>query len=91
MVCERCGTGQEADRGGEVRRDRDRSQDVGEDLLQLDGEHPAVVCQPPAVVGAPDPGMVRAGWRDFRGLFARRSGEIDSLALEGKAHAFGES
>ena len=30
-----------------------------EDLLQLDGEHPAVVRQPPAVVGAPDSGLVR--------------------------------
>jgi valyl-tRNA synthetase len=53
-----------ADRGGARRPDRDRPQGAGEDLLQLDGEHSAVVRQPPAVVGAPDSGVVWAGSHD---------------------------
>ena len=44
-----------------VGRDQDRPEDVGEDLLQLDGEYPALVRVAPAVVGAPDPGLVRRG------------------------------
>jgi valyl-tRNA synthetase len=41
-------------RGGARRADRDRAEELGEDLVQLDGEHPALVRQPPAVVGATD-------------------------------------
>ena len=33
---------------------------VGKNLLQLDGEYPALVCVAPAVVGAPDTGLVWA-------------------------------
>ncbi len=34
---------------------------LGEDLLQLDGEHPRLVHLAPALVGAPDPGLVLRG------------------------------
>ena len=44
--------------GGARRADQDRAQDVGEDLVQLAGEHPAVVRVAAAVVGAPDSGLV---------------------------------
>ena len=47
-----------ADRSREERRSRNRPEILGKDLLQLDGKHPAVVCQPPALVGSPDPGVV---------------------------------
>ncbi len=46
-----------ADRTGAFGRSRDRPQVMGKDVLQLDGEHPAVVRQPPVVVGAPDSGL----------------------------------
>ncbi len=36
-------------------------EDLGEDLLRLDGEHPALVRLAPALVGSPDPGLVRTG------------------------------
>ena len=61
-----------ADAGGARRADRDRPQELGEDLLQLDGEHPAVVRQPPAVVGAPDSGVV---WPTTAGLCRRDRSE----------------
>jgi valyl-tRNA synthetase len=38
--------------------DRDRAQVVGKDLLQLDGEHPAVVRFAPALVGPSHSGLV---------------------------------
>jgi valyl-tRNA synthetase len=40
-------------------RDQGRAQDLGEDLVQLAGEHPALVRLAPALVGPPDPGLVR--------------------------------
>src|SRR3546814_8117953 len=58
MVCRRRHAGQARDRGGALRRDSDRPQDMGKDLLQLDGKHPAVVCLSPIVVGPPDSGVV---------------------------------
>ena len=36
------------------------SQELGEDLFRLAGEHPALVRLAPALVGSPDPGVVRA-------------------------------
>ena len=43
-----------------------RAEELGEDLLRLDGEHPALVHLAPAVVGPPDPGLVRAGRQGLR-------------------------
>ena len=59
MVCRCEDAGGSGDRGGAVGQDALRAGDVGEDLFQLDGEHPAVVRVAPVVVGAPDTGMVR--------------------------------
>ncbi len=67
MVCRRQDARAARDRGGARRRDRYRAQDLGEDVLQLDGEHPALVRVAPAVVGASDPGMVRARRYAVRG------------------------
>jgi hypothetical protein len=67
VVRQRRGTGQGAARSGPLRRGRDRAQDLGKDLLQLDGKHPAVVRFPPAVVGAPDSGVVRCRRQCLRG------------------------
>ena len=58
-----------------------RAAAVGEHLLRMDAQHPALVHLAPAVVGAPDPGLVRAGRhglrRRDRGRGARRgAGEI---------------
>ena len=41
-------------------------QELGEDLLRVDAQHPALVHLAPALVGAPDPGVVRAGRQDLR-------------------------
>ena len=38
---------------------------VGQDLLRMDAQYPALVYLPPALVGPSDPGMVWARWRDF--------------------------
>ncbi len=38
---------------------RVRAEELGEDLFRLDGEHPALVRLAPALVGPPDPGLVR--------------------------------
>ena len=38
---------------------------MGSDLLQLDGEHPALVHFPPALVGPSNPGLVRPGRQVF--------------------------
>ncbi len=60
VVRQRGGTGEGAAGRGALGRGGDRAEVLGEDVLQLDGEYPAVVCQPPAVVGAPDSGLVWA-------------------------------
>ena len=52
----------------------------GEHLLQLDGQHPAVVHLAPAVVGAPDPGLVLPR-RPPDGR-ARRAGRLRDLRLD---------
>jgi valyl-tRNA synthetase len=61
-------------------RDRNRAEKLGKDLLQLDGEHPAVVRLAAAVVGAPDPGLVR---RRRRNLSSPRT-EEEAQALAGQ-------
>ena len=48
------------DRGGALGRDDVRAEELGKDLFRVDGEHPALVHFPPALVGPPDPGLVRA-------------------------------
>ena len=62
MVCRR----QQRWRGPAIRSGEDRArmdhraEGLGEDLLQLDGKYPAMVRVAAIMVGAPDPGMVRA-------------------------------
>ncbi len=46
---------------------RVRAEAVGEHVLRLDARHPALVHQPPALVGPPHPGLVRPGRRGVRG------------------------
>jgi hypothetical protein len=46
--------------GGARRQDEVRAGELGENLLQLDGKHPALVRLPPALVGPPDSGLVLA-------------------------------
>ena len=62
-----------------------RAEELGEDLFRLDGEHPALVHLPPALVGPPDPGLVRAGRQGLRrrdrGRGCRRSAR--ALFVEG--------
>ena len=55
--------GQARDRGGRERPDAVRAAAMGEHVLRLDARHPALVHQPPALVGPPHPGLVRAGRR----------------------------
>ena len=50
----------------EERQDRLRAEAVGEHLFRVDAQHPALVHQPPALVGPPDPGLVRPGRRGVR-------------------------
>ena len=41
-------------------------EELGEDLLRVDAQHPALVHLAPALVGPSDPGVVRAGRQDVR-------------------------
>ncbi len=52
--------GAAGDRGGALGRDRVRAEELGKDLFRMDGKHPALVHLAPALVGPPDPGLVRA-------------------------------
>src|SRR3546814_4875468 len=58
MVCRRRNPRAAADAGGPRRAHQHRPQDVGKDLLQLDGKYPALVRLAAALVGAPDSGLV---------------------------------
>jgi valyl-tRNA synthetase len=49
-----------------------RARAMGQHLQPLDEQHPGLVHQPPAVVGPPDPGLVRHGRRTVRGAQRRR-------------------
>ena len=60
MVCRRQDPRRPRDRGGPLGRHPRRARDVEEDLVSVAGEYPAVVRVAPAVVGAPDPGLVWA-------------------------------
>ncbi len=74
MVCRCRYLGQAGDRGGALGRHEDRAEELGKDLFQLDGEHPALVRLAPALVGASDSGVVRAqlGKTGREGDFRRR-------------------
>ena len=61
-------------RGARRRPPRARPGLVGEDLGALAGEHPPLVHLAPALVGAPDPGLVRRGGQLLRRPHARRGG-----------------
>ena len=70
-------------RSGARRQDRVRAEELGEDLLRLDGKHPAVVRLAPALVGTSDSGVVRAGRQVFRRRDrsrSRRRGEEGTTA-----------
>jgi valyl-tRNA synthetase len=47
------------DRRGETRAHRGRAEELGEHLFPLDGKHPTLVHLAPAMVGPPDPRLVR--------------------------------
>ena len=53
-----------------------RAAAVGEHLLRVDAQHPALVHLAPALVGPPDPGLVRPGRRGLR-----REDEAEAHAL----------
>ena len=50
--------GRAGDRGGGGRADPLRPRELEQDLLRLDAQHPRLVHQPAALVGAPHPGLV---------------------------------
>ena len=60
MVCRRQDARRARDCCGPRGRNPVRAEDLGEDLFRLAREHPAVVRFAPALVGTPDPGVVRA-------------------------------
>ena len=51
-----------------------RAEELGEDLLRVDGEHPALVHLAPALVGSSDSGVVRPGRQGVRRRNRRGSG-----------------
>ena len=59
----------------QVGQDQDRPGDLGQDLVQLAREYPAVVRLAPIVVGPPDSGLVRPGRDD-----ARKKGDVSGDA-----------
>ena len=60
VVRERGRAGEAGDCGRRERRDQDHPEELGEDLLRVDAQHPALVHLAPDLVGASDPGVVRA-------------------------------
>ena len=76
---------QAGDRGGARTQDRIRAGAVGSDLLQLDGEYPAVVHFAANLVGPSDSGLVRPGWqRLFVAETRRMTRSADALAHYGE-------
>ena len=88
MVCRRQDLGEARHRRGEARPHRVRAQELGEHLLPLDGEHPALVHLAPALVGPPDPGLVRARRQGLRrrGRGASRRARQGRVRQERRAH-----
>ncbi len=72
VVRQRRRTGQAGDRIGQGRAHQLRAEELGKDLFRLDGEHPALVHFAPAVVGTPDPCLVRPGRPRLRRAHAKR-------------------
>ncbi len=72
VVRQRQEAGGAGDRRGARRQDQVRAEELGEDLFRLDGKHPAVVHLAPALVGAPDSGVV---WAEIvgKGVSSQRS------------------
>ncbi len=66
MVCRRQDAGAGRHRGGARAQNGFRAGAMGSDLLQLDGQHPAVVRVAANLVGSSDSGVVRAGRQDLR-------------------------
>jgi valyl-tRNA synthetase len=62
---------------------RSSSPKLGQDLFRVDAEHPALVHQPPALVGPPDPGLVRR--RTARSMSPRREVRVAEDAREAGA------
>ena len=67
VVRERRRTGQARGTGGRAGRDRIRAAPLGEHLLRVDAQHPALVHLAPALVGPPDPRLVRPRRAHLRG------------------------
>ena len=68
-----CGrAGEAGDRRGREGKTKIRPEELGEDLLRMDAQHPALVHLAPDLVGASDPRVVRAGRQSIRG--AQRGG-----------------
>ena len=90
VVRQRQGTGEAGDRRGARRQDQVRAEELGEDLFQLDGKHPALVHLAPALVGPPNSGVVWAGRQSLRRARAKAEAQARSrqaLRQEGRAHA----
>ncbi len=81
MVRRRQDAGAAGDRGGARAQDRVRAGAMGSDLLQLDGQHPAVVHFPANLVGPSNSGVVRAGRQDLRRRECGRCGGRRAGAL----------
>ena len=62
---------------------------LGKDLFRVDGEYPALVHLPPALVGSSDPGVVRAGRQGVRRRNRRGGGRQRAWLLRraGSHHA----
>ena len=80
VVRQRRRAGEAGDRGGRERRDQVRPEELGEDLLRVDAQHPALVHLAPALVGPSDPGVVRAATVIGLRRANRRAGERRALA-----------
>ncbi len=66
VVCRREHPGAAGDRGGARRPHGIRAEELGKDLLRMDGKHPALVHLAPALVGPPNSGLVRARRQGLR-------------------------
>ena len=85
VVLQRRRAGQAGDRGGRGRPHAVRAAPMGEHVFRVDAQHPALVHFPPAVVGSPDPGLVRAGRRRSLSPRARRRRRRQAAAHYGSA------
>ncbi len=77
--------GEAGDRRGARRQDQFRAEELGKDLFQLDGKHPAVVRVTPALVGPPDTGVVWSGRQGVCRARPKREAQADADKHYGKA------